>query len=80
MDLYLTLNVPTPKQTRKETTRDDRLRIQTLYNHAGFIIDQIALQLNFIIRQIEYALQHPTTPQRRARGRNRFLRHPGGSS
>jgi hypothetical protein len=76
MDLNLILNVPTPKQ-RKQTTRDDRLRIQTLYYNAGFTPDQIVLQLHHLtLRQVEYALSHPLTPKKKACGRKPFLSTP----
>ena len=76
MDLNLILNVLTPKQ-RKQTTRDDRLRIQTLYYNAGFTPDQIVLQLHHLtLRQVEYALSHPLTPKKKACGRKPFLSTP----
>jgi hypothetical protein len=75
MDLSFILNIPTPKQ-RKQTSRDDRLRIRTLYHHAGFTLDQIALRLNLTLRQIEYALQQPTTPKRSSQGRKPYLDTP----
>ena len=33
------LYIPTPKTPRRQTTRDDRLRIETLYFDAGFTQD-----------------------------------------
>jgi hypothetical protein len=72
----INIYIPTPK-TIKQTTRDDRIRIQTLYYHAGFTIDQIVLQLYpFTRRQVEYALQHPITPKKKACGRRPFLSTP----
>ena len=69
--------VPVPKAASKSTTRDDRIRIQTLYQHAGFTIDQIALQLpQFTVRQIEYAIQNPATPKKQRCGRRPFLNTP----
>jgi hypothetical protein len=35
--------VPTPKTPTKPTSRDDRLRIQTLYYIAGWTVDDILL-------------------------------------
>jgi hypothetical protein len=35
--------VPTPKQPRKELSRDDRLRVQTLYFDTNFTRAQICL-------------------------------------
>jgi len=57
--------IPTPKQPyipRHETSRDDRLRIQTLYYDAKWIINDIILQTNLTRRQVEYALHHRLTP------------------
>ncbi|PQE05349.1 transposable element tc1 transposase protein [Rutstroemia sp. NJR-2017a BVV2] len=65
-------SVPTPKQ-RYQCTRDDRLRVQTLFYHAGFTKDEIALQLNLSLRQVKYALMHQLTPQKRRTGRRPFL-------
>jgi hypothetical protein len=56
--------VPTPKTPRKQCTRDDRLRIQTLYFTAGFTQDEIALQLCLTRDQVRYALAHCLTPQK----------------
>ena len=67
-------HVPVPKATFTQTSRDDRLRIQTLYHHAGFTIDQIVLQLHrFSCRQVKYALQHLTTPRKKLYGQRLFL-------
>lgn len=68
--------IPTPKTPTKQTSRDDRLRIETLYFDAGFTLDQIALQLNFTKRQIQYALSHRLTPQKSIRGRKVLLNTP----
>jgi hypothetical protein len=67
-----TISIPIPK-VQYYCTRDDRLRIQTLYNYAGFSIGQIALQLNLTKRQIKYALSHRLTPQKQKSGRRPFL-------
>ena len=69
------LSVPTPK-TPHITTRDDRLRIQTLFNEAGWEINDIALQLNFTRRQILYALENRLTPQKYYTGRYILLDTP----
>ena len=57
-------SVPTPKTPQKQQcTRDDRLRIETLYFDAGFTQDEIALQLYPItIGQVQYALSYRLTP------------------
>ena len=51
-------SVPTPKTPHKQCTRDDRIRIETLYFDVGFTEDEIALQLNKTPRQVGYALAH----------------------
>ena len=65
-----------PKTPRKECTRDNRIRIQTLYFDAGFIEDQIALQLNLTPQQVQYALANRLTPQKHLQGRKPFLNTP----
>jgi hypothetical protein len=69
-------NILIPKTLKKQTSRDDRLRIETLYFDAGFTLDQIALQLNLTKRQIQYALSHQLTPQNHIHGRKVFLNTP----
>ena len=68
--------IPTPKTPTHTTSRDDRLRIQTLYFEAGWEIDDIILQLNLTRRQVEYALEHRPTPQNHLRGRHILLNTP----
>jgi hypothetical protein len=68
-------HIPVPKAT-KQTTRDDRLRIHTLYQYGSFTIDQIQLQLNLSKRQIKYAIEHPLTPKKQSCGRRPFLHTP----
>jgi hypothetical protein len=70
------LMVPTPKTPTRLTSRDDRLRIHTLYYDAGWEIDDIILQLNLTRRQVEYALDHRPTPQKHLRGRHLLLNTP----
>ena len=53
--------IPTPKTPSHMTSRDDRLRIQTLFNEAGWEIDDIVLQLNLTCRQVSYALENRLT-------------------
>lgn len=55
-------SIQTPKTPRKQCTRDDNLRIHTLYFDAGFTEAQIAL--NLTPRQVQYALEHGLTPQK----------------
>ena len=69
-------SVPTPKTPRKQTTRDDRLRIETLYFDAGFTQDEICLQLNLTPNQVQYALLRRLTPQKHIRGRQALLATP----
>jgi hypothetical protein len=74
-----TWSVPTPKTPRKrqlECTRDDRLRVQTLYFDAGFTYDQIVLQTNLTPGQVRYALDHRLTPQKKRSGRKVLLNTP----
>ena len=59
-----TFQVPVPKQVHQELTRDQRLRVQTLFNDAHFTVSQIALQTGYTLRQIRYALAHRLTPQK----------------
>jgi ketohexokinase/beta-glucosidase len=62
---YSEYSVPTPKTPHKNCTRDDHVRIQTLFLHAGFTKDEIALQLNLTLNQVKYALRHQLTPQKK---------------
>ena len=63
------LSVLTPKTPKHQTTRDVRLRIQTLYSLAYWTVDQILLAIPGVTRrQVEYAIQHRLTPQHRLRG------------
>ena len=65
-------SVPTPK-TQHYCTRDERLRVQTLYFDAGWTREQIALQLNLTLRQVKYAIVHRVTPQKTRLGQCPFL-------
>jgi transposase len=67
--------IPTPKTPlrNRNCTRDERLRVQTLYRHAGWSRDDIALQLNLTPRQVDYALTHRVTPQKNRSGRRPLL-------
>lgn len=65
--------VPTPKTPRRSCTRDERLRVQTLYLHAGWSKDDIALQLNLTPGQVQYAISHRITPQKKNCGRKPLL-------
>lgn len=73
-ELYeIEYDVPIPKVKGKNCTRDDRLRIHTLFFIAGWSKPQIALQLNLSLDQVKYALQHRVTPQKQRSGRRPFL-------
>ena len=72
-----TFRVPVPKQPKEpELTRDQRLRIQTLFFDANFTRDQICLQTGHTYRQVCYAIQHRLTPQKRKSGRRVLLSTP----
>jgi transposase len=77
---YLTMDtvyyVPTPKTKAKDCTRDDRLKIHTLYNYAGYKPADICLQLNLTLDQVYYALSHRLTPQKKRCGRPTLLDTP----
>ncbi|PQE06971.1 transposable element tc3 protein [Rutstroemia sp. NJR-2017a WRK4] len=66
-------SIPTPK-IQYYCSRDDHLRVQTLYWNTGFTKDQIALQLNLSIHQVKYTLTYQLTPQKQRSGWRPFLR------
>jgi hypothetical protein len=67
---------PTPKTRSTLTSRDDRLRIRTLYYDAGWSIDDLLLQLPFTQHQLYYALETRPTPQKHTCGRHVLLDTP----
>jgi hypothetical protein len=69
-------SIPTPKTPSKQTSRDVRIRVHTLYFDAGFTQDEIALQLNLTRRQVQYALAHRITPQKHKAGCKVLLNTP----
>ena len=71
-------HIPVPKTPQEaELSRDDRLRIQTLYYIAGWSVTDLRLQFPHITRrQIDYTLQNRPTPQRHACGRHVKLDTP----
>ena len=71
-------HVPVPKQSRAETSRDERLQIRTLFFTAGWEIDQILLQFSPLTRdQVDYALETRPTPQKKGHcGRHVKLNTP----
>ncbi len=69
--------MPTLKTRSTATSRDDRLRIRTLYYNVGWSIDDLLLQLPFTQHQLYYALESRPTPQKHARcGRHILLNTP----
>jgi hypothetical protein len=60
-----TYKVPVPKQPSPQLTRDDRLRIQTLFFDANHTRAQICLETPYTYDQICYAITHCLTPQKR---------------
>jgi hypothetical protein len=70
-----TLSIQSPKECSPETTRDDRIRIQTalLFNIPQ---DRICEVLKVTPRQIQYACTHRPTPQKSKTGRKPLIRTP----
>ena len=61
-------HIPTPKTPprSREPSRDDRLRIQTLYYTGGWSISDLRLQFSHISRrQVDLALKNRPTPQKK---------------
>ena len=73
--MELTISIPTPKQLHN-LTRDQRLRIQILFNDANYTVSQIVLQTGYSERQVRYALAHRLTPQKWKTGRKVLLNTP----
>lgn len=71
-----TLSISIPKQQSLELTRDQRLRIQTLFFDANFTHEQISLQTGHTYDQVCYAIRHRLTPQKRKTGRKVLLNTP----
>jgi hypothetical protein len=65
--------IPTPKTPPHNTTRDTRLKVQTLYLHASWTKDDIALQLNLTPAQVQYVIRYRVTPQKNRSGRRPLL-------
>jgi len=64
------------KQGKQELTRDQRLRVQILFNNVHYTVSQIALETGYTLRQIRYALAHRLTPQKQKTGRRVLLNTP----
>jgi hypothetical protein len=73
-----TIFVPVPKiQNNDPTTRDGRIKIQTLYYTASWTVDDILLQNpDLSRRQVDYAFQFRPTPQKKRCGRHPLLNTP----
>lgn len=70
-------HAPTPKQAHSlELSRDDRLRIQTLFFDANHTRSQICLETNYSYDQVCYAIRNRLTPQKRKCGRKVLLNSP----
>lgn len=65
--------IPTPKTPTRDCTRDNRIRVQTLFFQAHWSRSDIALQLNLTLDQVRYALCHRVTPQKQRSGRRPLL-------
>ncbi|RDW71804.1 hypothetical protein BP5796_07838 [Coleophoma crateriformis] len=66
----------TPTPQRHELTRDQRLRIQTLFFDAHWSRADIVLQTGYSYNQVCYALRNRLTPQKRKTGRKALLNTP----
>lgn len=70
-------SVPVPKQKKRpDLTRDERLRVQTLFFDAGYTREQICLQTDYTYDQVTYAISHRLTPQKTKSGARVFLNTP----
>jgi hypothetical protein len=69
-------HVPTPTKRSLETDRETQLQIYTLYNIAGWKIDDIALQLNLTLRQVRKAFYTRLTHPKAKAGRRALLNTP----
>ncbi len=68
------MNVLTPKTPTRMASRDDRLRIHTLYYDADWTVADILLSHPQLTqRQVYYALNHRPTPQKHLSGRHILL-------
>jgi hypothetical protein len=73
----LIMSVPTPKTPTHMASRDDKLRIQTLYYDAGWLVNNILLLIPRITRrQVYYALDYRLTPQKHYTSRHVLLDTP----
>lgn len=66
----------TPIRTKAELTRDDRLWIHALYYDGDLSQAQIVLRTGYTRNQVQYALSHRLTPQKRRCGRKKVLNTP----
>ena len=67
----------TPKRNKHpDITRDQRLEIYALSNHAGWTPRRIAKKLNLSLHQIYYSFHHQFTPQKQRSGRKSIINTP----
>lgn len=71
------LHIPTPHTPTQETSRDQKLQIQTLYFTAGWTLADLILHFPRLTRrQIDYAIETRPTPQKPGHCRRHFLITP----
>ena len=69
--------IPTPKTPTHESSRDQRLQLQTLYYTAGWSVTDLLLTFPKLTRrQIDYALDNRPTPQKPGHCGRPFLLTP----
>ena len=67
----------TPKRKKHpDVTRDQRIKIYTLSNHAGWTPKRIAKKLNVSLNQVYYSFHHQFTPQKGRSGRKSIINTP----
>src|SRR5579871_5903597 len=71
-----TFHIPTPKQSKRELLRDERLCVQTLFFDANHTRSQICLETGYTYGQVCYAITHRLTPQKKRCGRKVILNTP----
>jgi Transposase len=70
-------HIPTPKTPTHESSRDQRLQLQTLYYTAGWSVTDLLLTFPKLTRrQIDYALDNRPTPQKPGHCGRPFLLTP----
>ncbi len=65
------LHIPCPKTPTQQTTRDQKLQLQTLYFIGGWSVPDLLLQFPRLTqRQVDYAIETRPTPQKHLCGRH----------